>query len=97
MKKRKKNDRCRCGTGATKGTLGDPCTGQRCPCYSSGKGCDNCGCKNCANPLKITSDVVSVPTLVVSQTIMTDDESPPLQQVVIGGLNPPPRSRSASF
>ena len=26
-KKRKKSDRCRCGTGATKGTLGEPCTG----------------------------------------------------------------------
>ena len=26
-KKRKKTDRCRCGTGATKGTLGEPCTG----------------------------------------------------------------------
>jgi hypothetical protein len=26
-KKRKKGDKCRCGTGATKGTLGEPCTG----------------------------------------------------------------------
>jgi len=51
-KKRKKNDRCRCGTGATKGTLGDPCTGNRCPCYSNGKSCSNCGCKNCNNPYK---------------------------------------------
>jgi hypothetical protein len=31
-KKRKKTDRCRCGTGATKGTLGDPCTGK---CFST--------------------------------------------------------------
>jgi len=54
-KKRKKmnNDRCRCGTGATKGTLGEPCTGNRCPCFSSGKSCVNCGCKGCANPLKL--------------------------------------------
>jgi len=51
-KKRKKNDRCRCGTGATKGTLGDPCTGNRCPCYSNGKNCSSCGCKNCNNPYK---------------------------------------------
>lgn len=47
LKKRKKmnNDRCRCGTGATKGTLGEPCTGNRCPCFSNGKSCLNCGCK----------------------------------------------------
>jgi len=53
-KKRKKmnNDRCRCGTGATKGTLGEPCTGNRCPCFSNGKSCVNCGCKNCSNPIK---------------------------------------------
>lgn len=53
-KKRKKvnSDRCRCGTGATKGTLGDPCTGNRCPCFSNGKSCATCGCKNCANPIK---------------------------------------------
>jgi len=53
-KKRKKmnNDRCRCGTGATKGTLGEPCTGNRCPCFSAGKSCTSCGCKGCANPLK---------------------------------------------
>ena len=52
-KKRKQNDTCRCGTGATRGTLGDPCTGNRCPCFSSGRGCVGCGCKNCNNP---TSD-----------------------------------------
>jgi len=53
-KKRKKmnNDRCRCGTGATKGTLGEPCTGNRCPCFSNGKSCVNCGCKNCSNPIR---------------------------------------------
>jgi hypothetical protein len=53
-KKRKKMnpDRCRCGTGATKGTLGEPCTGNRCPCFSNGKSCVNCGCKGCANPVK---------------------------------------------
>jgi len=53
-KKRKKmnSDRCRCGTGATKGTLGEPCTGNRCPCFSNGKSCVNCGCKGCANPIK---------------------------------------------
>jgi len=56
IKKRKKmnSDRCRCGTGATKGTLGEPCTGNRCPCFSNGKSCVNCGCKNCANPIKKT-------------------------------------------
>jgi len=54
IKKRKKmnNDRCRCGTGATKGTLGEPCTGNRCPCFSNGKSCAHCGCKGCANPIK---------------------------------------------
>ena len=51
-KKRKQNDTCRCGTGATRGTLGDPCTGSRCPCYSSGRGCVGCGCKNCNNPIQ---------------------------------------------
>jgi hypothetical protein len=51
-KKRRKGDRCRCGTGATKGTLGNPCTGTRCPCFSNGKNCSNCGCKNCNNPFK---------------------------------------------
>jgi len=53
-KKRKKmnSDRCRCGTGATKGTLGEPCTGNRCPCFSNGKSCTSCGCKGCANPIK---------------------------------------------
>jgi len=53
-KKRKKmnSDRCRCGTGATKGTLGEPCTGNRCPCFSNGKSCVSCGCKGCANPIK---------------------------------------------
>jgi len=53
-KKRKKmnSDRCRCGTGATKGTLGEPCTGNRCPCFSNGKNCTSCGCKGCANPIK---------------------------------------------
>jgi len=57
IKKRKKmnNDRCRCGTGATKGTLGEPCTGNRCPCFSNGKSCVNCGCKNCSNPIKKSS------------------------------------------
>jgi len=54
IKKRKKvnSDRCRCGTGATKGTLGEPCTGNRCPCFSNGKSCVSCGCKNCANPIR---------------------------------------------
>jgi len=53
-KKRKKmnSDRCRCGTGATKGTLGEPCTGNRCPCFSNGKSCISCGCRGCANPIK---------------------------------------------
>jgi len=45
-----KREVCRCGTGATKGTLGDPCTVNRCPCYSEGRGCLSCGCKNCRNP-----------------------------------------------
>eukprot|EP01115_Flamella_aegyptia_P006381 TRINITY_DN2677_c0_g1_i1.p4 TRINITY_DN2677_c0_g1~~TRINITY_DN2677_c0_g1_i1.p4 ORF type:complete len:50 (-),score=12.07 TRINITY_DN2677_c0_g1_i1:24-173(-) len=35
-----------------KGALGDPCAGSRCPCYSSGKGCSDCGCRNCKNPAK---------------------------------------------
>jgi len=48
--KRKKKSRCRCGTGATKGTLGNPCTGNRCPCFSEGRKCTNCGCKHCNNP-----------------------------------------------
>jgi len=48
--KRKKKDRCRCGTGATKGTLGEPCTGNRCPCFGEGRSCSSCGCKNCHNP-----------------------------------------------
>jgi hypothetical protein len=55
-KKRKKSDRCRCGTGATKGTLGEPCTGNRCPCFSNNRGCESCGCKNCANPIKRRSN-----------------------------------------
>ena len=50
-KKRKQADSCRCGTGATRGTLGEPCTGNRCPCFSSGRGCVSCGCKNCSNPV----------------------------------------------
>lgn len=49
-KKRKKGDKCRCGTGATKGTLGEPCTGNRCPCFSERRNCVSCGCKNCNNP-----------------------------------------------
>eukprot|EP00026_Physarum_polycephalum_P007767 Phypoly_transcript_07833.p1 GENE.Phypoly_transcript_07833~~Phypoly_transcript_07833.p1 ORF type:complete len:430 (+),score=69.82 Phypoly_transcript_07833:3-1292(+) len=49
-RKKKKGERCRCGTGATKGTLGEPCTGNRCPCYSEGRGCSGCGCKSCRNP-----------------------------------------------
>jgi len=48
--KRKKKARCRCGTGATKGTLGNPCTGNRCPCFSEGRKCTSCGCKHCNNP-----------------------------------------------
>jgi len=69
-KKRKKNDRCRCGTGATKGTLGDPCTGNRCPCYSNGKNCSNCGCKNCSNPYK------KKPTGGSSSMLTTSRDSP---------------------
>eukprot|EP01112_Ceratiomyxa_fruticulosa_P000325 TRINITY_DN102_c0_g2_i1.p1 TRINITY_DN102_c0_g2~~TRINITY_DN102_c0_g2_i1.p1 ORF type:complete len:349 (-),score=58.34 TRINITY_DN102_c0_g2_i1:105-1151(-) len=53
-RKKKKGERCRCGTGASKGTLGDPCTGNRCPCYSEGRGCAHCGCKGCKNPYKET-------------------------------------------
>jgi len=61
-KKRKKSETCRCGTGATKGTLGEPCTGNRCPCFSAGKGCSGCGCKNCNNPLKKPRSDPSSPT-----------------------------------
>jgi len=49
-KKKKKSEQCRCGTGATKGTLGEPCSGNRCPCFGEGRGCHSCGCKNCQNP-----------------------------------------------
>jgi len=68
-KKRKKADRCRCGTGATKGTLGDPCTGNRCPCYSNGKNCSSCGCKNCSNPYKKKSSSNGMQSSVASKDI----------------------------
>jgi len=75
-KKRKKNDRCRCGTGATKGTLGDPCTGNRCPCYSNGKSCSNCGCKNCNNPYKKKSGGVPPSALTSSRELIPATVAP---------------------
>ena len=40
---------CRCGLATrTPGSL--TCCGQRCPCYSSFKGCSDCICRGCRNP-----------------------------------------------
>lgn len=40
---------CRCGLATAKpGNL--TCCGQRCPCYSSFKGCVDCRCRGCRNP-----------------------------------------------
>lgn len=40
---------CRCGLAAPKpGNL--TCCGQRCPCYSAFKGCEECKCRGCRNP-----------------------------------------------
>ncbi|XP_060835612.1 E3 ubiquitin-protein ligase MSL2 isoform X1 [Rhopalosiphum padi] len=50
--KKKKNERrwgCRCGNATTTpGKL--TCFGQRCPCYTEQKSCEQCKCKGCRNP-----------------------------------------------
>ncbi|XP_003243452.1 E3 ubiquitin-protein ligase msl-2 [Acyrthosiphon pisum] len=50
--KKKKNERrwgCRCGNATTTpGKL--TCFGQRCPCYTEQKPCDQCKCRGCRNP-----------------------------------------------
>lgn len=50
--KKKKNERrwgCRCGkTTSTPGK--QTCFGQRCPCYTEQKPCDQCKCRGCRNP-----------------------------------------------
>ncbi|XP_025205521.1 uncharacterized protein LOC112601876 [Melanaphis sacchari] len=50
--KKKKNERrwgCRCGNATTTpGKL--TCFGQRCPCYTEQKPCEQCKCKGCRNP-----------------------------------------------
>lgn len=49
-KKRKLIDICRCGSGISE--YGDTCVVNRCPCFSSGAGCnDSCKCTSCFNPL----------------------------------------------
>ena len=49
IKKEKPTTGCRCGTAtANPGKL--TCCGQRCPCYSSYKGCTDCRCRGCRNP-----------------------------------------------
>lgn len=40
---------CRCGNAtSTPGKL--TCFGQRCPCYTEQKPCDQCKCRGCRNP-----------------------------------------------
>jgi hypothetical protein len=48
-KKRKNVGKCRCGSGAIK-DIANVCITKRCPCFSDGYGCINCGCKSCKNP-----------------------------------------------
>ncbi|XP_064639556.1 uncharacterized protein LOC135495070 [Lineus longissimus] len=54
---------CRCGTAAsTPGKL--TCCGQRCPCYSTHKPCNDCSCRGCHNPRKL---------VVPDSTVKEDD------------------------
>ena len=45
----KKGKGCRCGL-ATPNPGKLTCCGQRCPCYSAFKGCEDCRCRGCRNP-----------------------------------------------
>lgn len=56
--KRKKNERrwgCRCGN-ATNNPGKLTCFGQRCPCYTEQRPCDQCKCRGCRNPRQKSSN-----------------------------------------
>ena len=62
---------CRCGLATrTPGSL--TCCGQRCPCYSSFKGCSDCICRGCRNPRGDLKPGVSETFVSVGNTSDTD-------------------------
>ncbi len=72
QKKPKLKIGCRCGLATpTPGKL--TCCGQRCPCYSSFKGCiPDCRCRGCRNPRKVPIEYVH--TVTKADTTNTDSD-----------------------
>ena len=70
-----KKEGCRCGM-ATPNPGKLTCCGQRCPCYSSHKGCVDCRCRGCRNPRQGPDGIKILPAppaVIVKQETPSDD------------------------